>query len=193
MHHEDTYYREDTYYSGSLTHIMAAATIVLLALGALQRRLLPRVVMANADRTPRVVMAKADRAAPLLVRAERQRPGTTRAEHRPYPFVLDEEIELTIDGLTNHGDGVGRLLLPQDDTRWVVMVPFALPGERVRAAITANLARHSQARLVAVLTPAPHRRQPACELFGVCGGCQYQHLAYSEQLAWKTEQVHVYT
>jgi 23S rRNA (uracil1939-C5)-methyltransferase/tRNA (uracil-5-)-methyltransferase len=40
-----------------------------------------------------------------------------------------------------------------------------------------------------VLTPSPHRVAPRCPLFGACGGCQYQHLAYAEQLKWKQRQV----
>lgn len=72
---------------------------------------------------------------------------------------------------------------------WVVMVPFALPGERVRVRIFRNQRNFSEADLVAVLEPSPWRVEPRCELFGVCGGCQYQHLAYGEQLAWKRRQV----
>jgi 23S rRNA (uracil1939-C5)-methyltransferase/tRNA (uracil-5-)-methyltransferase len=40
-----------------------------------------------------------------------------------------------------------------------------------------------------VLTPSPHRIDPPCPLFGRCGGCQYQHLTYAEQLKWKRQQV----
>jgi tRNA/tmRNA/rRNA uracil-C5-methylase (TrmA/RlmC/RlmD family) len=40
-----------------------------------------------------------------------------------------------------------------------------------------------------VLTPSPHRTDPKCPLFGRCGGCQYQHLTYVEQLKWKRQQV----
>ena len=40
-----------------------------------------------------------------------------------------------------------------------------------------------------MLTPSPHRIDPKCPLFGRCGGCQYQHLTYAEQLKWKRQQV----
>lgn len=69
------------------------------------------------------------------------------------------------------------------------MVPFTLPGERVRARVYRNHRNFSEADLLEVLTPSPHRVAPTCPLFGACGGCQYQHLAYAEQLAWKRRQV----
>jgi len=72
---------------------------------------------------------------------------------------------------------------------WVVMVPFTLPGERVRVRVFRNHKNYSEADLVEVLRTSPHRVGPRCELFGQCGGCQYQHLDYAEQLAWKRRQV----
>lgn len=72
---------------------------------------------------------------------------------------------------------------------WVVMVPFTLPGERVRARIYRNHKNYSEADLVEVLVRSPHRVAPPCPLFGRCGGCQYQHLAYAEQLRWKRQHV----
>jgi 23S rRNA (uracil1939-C5)-methyltransferase/tRNA (uracil-5-)-methyltransferase len=69
------------------------------------------------------------------------------------------------------------------------MVPFTLPGERVRARVFRNQKNFSEADLVTVLTPSPHRVAATCPLFARCGGCQYQHLAYAEQLAWKRRQV----
>jgi len=99
------------------------------------------------------------------------------------PFEYHQEIELTIDSLTNLGAGVGRV------GGWVVFVPFALPGETVRARIHRNDKNCSHADLVEVLSPSPDRVAPRCPLFGTCGGCQYQHLAYPRQLEWKSRQV----
>ena len=72
---------------------------------------------------------------------------------------------------------------------WVVMVPFALPGELIRARVFRNHKNFSEADLLEVLRPSPKRVAPRCPLYGRCGGCQYQHLAYSEQLTWKRQQV----
>ena len=106
------------------------------------------------------------------------------------PFAYHQEIELEISTLTNLGLGLGRVALPgETEAKWVVMVPFTLPGERVRARVFRNHRNFSEADLVTVLTPSPHRVSPGCPLFGRCGGCQYQHLAYAEQLKWKQQQV----
>jgi 23S rRNA (uracil1939-C5)-methyltransferase/tRNA (uracil-5-)-methyltransferase len=77
----------------------------------------------------------------------------------------------------------------QPEAGWVVMVPFTLPGEQVRVRVYRNHKNYSEADLLEVLTPSPHRIAPRCPLFGRCGGCQYQHLAYTEQLTWKQRQV----
>jgi 23S rRNA (uracil1939-C5)-methyltransferase/tRNA (uracil-5-)-methyltransferase len=106
------------------------------------------------------------------------------------PFAYHQEIELAITTLTNLGLGLGRVALGEPDAGgWVVMVAFALPGERVRARVFRNHANYSEADLLEVLTPSPHRIEPRCPLFGRCGGCQYQNLAYGEQLEWKRRQV----
>lgn len=101
----------------------------------------------------------------------------------PQPFAYHEEIELEITNLSNRGDGVGRV------DGWVVFVPFTLPGERVIARIYRNEKNCSHADLVRVLQASADRVEPLCPAFGYCGGCQYQHLRYEAQLAWKTSQV----
>ncbi len=98
-------------------------------------------------------------------------------------FHYHEEVELVIENLTNLGQGVGRI------EGWVIMVPFALPGERIRARVYRNHANYSDADLVEVLHPSMYRVDPVCKLFGKCGGCQYQNLQYDEQLKFKTRHV----
>jgi tRNA/tmRNA/rRNA uracil-C5-methylase (TrmA/RlmC/RlmD family) len=105
------------------------------------------------------------------------------------PFAYHEEIELGITTLTNLGLGLGRVDIPEGGRQWVVMVAFALPGERVRARVYRNHANYSEADLVEVLEPSPDRAAAPCPLFGRCGGCQYQNLSYERQLEWKRRQV----
>lgn len=74
-----------------------------------------------------------------------------------------------------------------------------LPGERIEIELRWALprpgrkrARHSPAprvTLLRVTNPSPDRVAAACPVFGQCGGCQLQHLAYNRQLAWKTARV----
>ncbi len=99
------------------------------------------------------------------------------------PFQYHEIIELEIETLTNQAHGLGRV------DAWVVMVRFALPGERIKARVYKNNSNYSEADLVEVLRPSTERIKPVCPLFTRCGGCQYQHLSYSAQLSWKTRQV----
>ncbi len=101
----------------------------------------------------------------------------------PEPFAYHQEIELTIDSLSNMGHGVGRV------DNWVVFVPYTLPGEKVRARVYRNEKNCSMADLVEILEPSPRRVEPKCPVYGYCGGCQYQHLDYADQLEWKTAQV----
>ena len=114
-----------------------------------------------------------------------------RKKFNDRPFGYHQEIELSVSTLTNLGLGLGRVELEGADgaRKWVVMVAFALPGERVRARVFRNHANYSEADLVEVLQASPHRVEPRCPLFGRCGGCQYQNLGYAEQLEWKRRQV----
>ena len=122
--------------------------------------------------------------------------GKKKFNDQPFPYRT--EIELEISTLTNLGVGLGRITLPgienpeskiENSGKWVVMVPFTLPGEKVRARVYRNHKNFSEADLITVLNPSPNRVSPHCPLFGTCGGCQYQHLSYAEPLKWKRQQV----
>lgn len=105
------------------------------------------------------------------------------AKFKPEPFAYHQELELDVSTLTNLGEGVARC------DGWVVFVPGALPGERIKARVWHNAKNFSRADLTEVLAPAKERVKAPCPLFGTCGGCQYQNLEYGAQLEWKTQQV----
>ena len=100
-------------------------------------------------------------------------------------------MDVTIDSLNAAGDGVARAGGLQ------LTIPFTIPGERVRVAVTAHRQDRATARLLEVLEPSPHRQVPRCPHFGIdaepgvgpCGGCTWQHIAYAEQLRLKTALV----
>jgi len=99
------------------------------------------------------------------------------------PPTVGSRCELQITDLAFGGEGVARF------GEFVVFVPFVIPGERVEVKLTEVKRSFARGQLVRLLEPSPHRVEPACRYFGECGGCQYQHLAYAEQLRWKHKQV----
>jgi tRNA/tmRNA/rRNA uracil-C5-methylase (TrmA/RlmC/RlmD family) len=101
----------------------------------------------------------------------------------PHPYPYHHELELRIESLTNLGQGIAR------DNGWVVQVPFVIPGEVVLARIYRNHKNYSEADCIDILSPSPDRVIPKCDLFGTCGGCQYQSVSYEKQLEWKNAQV----
>ena len=91
------------------------------------------------------------------------------------------EIVLDIEHLNTSGDGVAR------HRGQTITVPFTIPGERVRVSLAPSHTR--SATVLEVVRASPHRVQPGCSHFGVCGGCAWQHIAYAEQLRLKSEMV----
>jgi len=86
---------------------------------------------------------------------------------------------LTIETLVNGGAGLAR-----HEGR-VIFVPHTAVGDRVRCRIVSAKKQYAEAQLLEVLEPASKRRRPPCVVAGDCGGCQWQHLSYAEQLHWK--------
>jgi len=86
---------------------------------------------------------------------------------------------VTVEKLVYGGDGLGRV-----DGR-VVLAPYVLPGERIRAQVEQEKPGLVKARALQVLEPSGDRVAPPCSYFGRCGGCHYQHAPYEVQLAAK--------
>lgn len=93
----------------------------------------------------------------------------------------DWTVEVELTTLAHGGEALGRL----PDGR-AIFVPFALPGERVRARVVSEKKRFVRGDLLEILQPALGRVAPRCPHFGLCGGCHLQHLDYSAQISAKT-------
>jgi tRNA/tmRNA/rRNA uracil-C5-methylase (TrmA/RlmC/RlmD family) len=94
-----------------------------------------------------------------------------------------DKLTVTIGDIAFGGEGVARV----DD--FVVFVPFVLLGETVEIEMVEVKQRFGRGRLLRVAIPSTRRVQPECRYFGECGGCQYQHIAYPEQLGIKHKQL----
>lgn len=89
------------------------------------------------------------------------------------------EFELSLTGVAHLGEAIGRI-----DGK-VVFVPYGIPGEIVRVRAIKDEGDFIRAELVEVVEPSFFRESPPCKLFGTCGGCSYQHVAYSYQVKLK--------
>lgn len=89
------------------------------------------------------------------------------------------ELELTAEKMVAEGRALSR------PDGFVVFVEGALPGERVRARITQRKKSFAFAQVLEILDPSPDRQAPPCPVFGQCGGCAFQHMAYPAQLRAK--------
>ena len=97
----------------------------------------------------------------------------------------DKLQEVQIDSLVYGGNGMGRL----SDGK-AVFVPYTLPGEKALVRLVDEQPRYAVAELVQVLEPSGEREAPKCKHFGICGGCQYQHFSYPQQVACKKSHSH---
>jgi 23S rRNA (uracil1939-C5)-methyltransferase len=93
------------------------------------------------------------------------------------------EAELLVTKLVAGGDGLGFI-----DGK-AVFVPGVLPGEQVRVRIAQRQRDFNRAVLLDVVTPSAQRVAPPCRLAGICGGCDWLHIDYAEQLAQKVALV----
>lgn len=90
---------------------------------------------------------------------------------------------VTIEDYGYQGEGIAR------SGGLTVFIPFTVVGEKVRARILNVKKGMAFAKVEEILTPADERVRPACPVFSKCGGCQLQHLKYSNQLRIKTDTV----
>ncbi len=89
-------------------------------------------------------------------------------------------MDVTIEKLIYGGEGLAH------HEGATVFVPFVLPAERAAIEPSEQKKKFIRARLERVIDASPERIAPRCQHFGVCGGCDYQHIPYESQLKYKS-------
>jgi len=91
---------------------------------------------------------------------------------------------VTVTGYGSGGEGIARL----EDGR-VVFIPNSARGDILEIKLTEEQARNARAEILRILTPSPHRITPDCQYFPGCGGCDFRHITYEEELNAKLRRV----
>jgi 23S rRNA (uracil1939-C5)-methyltransferase len=102
-----------------------------------------------------------------------------RRARKPQTTIVPELLDLTVEEIGAHGDGVARR---DGDT---VFVPYTLPGDHVSARRIGPDHALPQDWIARGIAPHP----PRCPHFGSCGGCALQHLQDNAYAAWKLTQL----
>ena len=100
------------------------------------------------------------------------------------PMLREGEIyPAVIEGYASGGEGVARI------EGMAVFVKGALRGERAEVFIEHIGHNAAWGRVERLLEPSPARIEPDCPYYGVCGGCQFRHMTYGEELEAKRQRV----
>lgn len=90
---------------------------------------------------------------------------------------------VTITGVAAEGKAIARV------NDLVIFVPYVVPGDVVDLQLRRKKHNYAEAEAVNFRKYSEQRAEPFCEHYGVCGGCIWQILPYSEQLRYKQKQV----
>lgn len=90
-------------------------------------------------------------------------------------------LEVTVRKIVPRGLGIAFV------PGLTIFVPLAAEGDVLNVRITELRGKTAMAEIDRIITPSPDRVDPPCPHFGVCGGCDLQHLRYDAQLKVKVE------
>jgi 23S rRNA (uracil1939-C5)-methyltransferase len=98
-------------------------------------------------------------------------------------WIEPEQVTLELTDMAYEGHALAR------NGDEVVFVEYGLPGEKVVAELFKRQGGVAFGRVVEVIQASPHRIEPPCPYFGMCGGCHWQHITYEHQLELKRHVV----
>ena len=101
----------------------------------------------------------------------------------PVELKKNDTVVCDVTAYTHEGLGVART------GGRVLFVRGAARGDRARLKITKVTSSVGYAIIEALEMPSPHRVTPDCPAWPRCGGCDFRHITYEEELRHKRERV----
>jgi 23S rRNA (uracil1939-C5)-methyltransferase len=98
-------------------------------------------------------------------------------------LILNKIYTGAVEGYSSDGLGVVHL------NGEAVFVPNAVRGETIDLRITRLMKNCAAGEIVSVRNPSPERVEPDCPYYGECGGCDFRHVRYDEELRAKRQRV----
>lgn len=81
----------------------------------------------------------------------------------------------------------GKSIAYVDDK--VLFVPHTIPGDIVDVQVSRKRKSFLEGFVTRIHRESPLRIKPACQHFGICGGCKWQNLPYEKQLEFKQQEI----
>ena len=106
--------------------------------------------------------------------------GSVERSAQGHPTPPDE-LEVEIEKLVAGGEGLARV------DGFPLFIPLSVPGDRLKVRVTERKSSFGRAEILEVLRPGEGRREPPCEFFGRCGGCDLQQIEDDLQSRLKAE------
>jgi len=95
----------------------------------------------------------------------------------------DRLNDIVIDTMAAEGKCIAKV------NGLVIFIQGGAPGDTVEVELTKIKSNYLEGRVTSIQKLSPHRADPFCEHFGLCGGCSWQHINYETQLKYKQQQV----
>src|SRR3954451_5016120 len=95
------------------------------------------------------------------------------------PELTKRHVTVSIERIVPGGLGIGHT------DGLTVLVPLTTAGDVVRVSIDRMRGNTIFGSVMELIEPGPNRVEPACPHFGICGGCDLQHISYEAQIGAK--------
>jgi len=86
--------------------------------------------------------------------------------------------------------GAKGVSVAKADDGKVIFIQNVVPGDVVDVQTFKKRKSYYEGKAIHFHQLSQHRTEPVCEHFGVCGGCKWQNMNYSQQLFYKNNEVY---